>query len=180
LLTVGRIRGHRGARGELTVVVPAGEPQLWVGVERVWIGARGKRGAFHAVEASRAYADKLVLKLRGVDDASAAAALAGQSVRVDRGDAPPLPEGRYFAEVLVGLEVRDERGRVLGVVADVLSTRGNDLLRVVRDAPDEAGADERELLIPMAGEIVRRVDEARGVIEVRLPAGLEEVNRGGT
>ena len=62
-----------------------------------------------------------------------------------------------------------ELGRVEGVVV----TGGADLLSV-----RETGAEEDdELLIPLVEEIVRKFDEARGRLEVRLPRGLLDLNR---
>ena len=75
---------------------------------------------------------------------------------------------------MIGLEVFDERGRPLGRVERVEPTAGVDLLHVAR-AAHSAGEDP--LLVPMAKEIVLGVDEQAGRITVRLPPGLEELNR---
>jgi len=172
---VGRVSGHRGTAGAITVRAGSEAP-LW---ERTQRFAFERDGAveFHDVEWARAYRDRLVLKLRGIDDAQAAAGLRGARVSVARSDAPCLPPGRHYVAELVGLEVVADGGRVLGVVQGVVATGGTDLLRVARrppvDSPDAAG----ELLIPLAREIVVEVDPARGRIVVDLPEGLEELNR---
>lgn len=123
-----------------------------------------------AVESSRAYGGRLVLKLRRVDDAQAARRLRGGTVWAPAGQVPELPRGVYYQERLVGLEVHDAELGPLGRVADVLETGGVDVLVV-------DGGAEGEVLVPLAREIVRRIDEDAGAIEVRLPPGLRDVNR---
>lgn len=166
-LPVGRIAGFRGTRGELTVRVPSGVAERWTALRRVWVGKPG--GALEPdprdIEASRAYRDRLVLKLRGVENASEAEKLVGFWVFADGRDVPRLPEGTYYVARLVGLEVVDEKAGRLGRVEDVIETGGVDLLVVRRDG----GA---EVLVPLARSIVLAVDEDEGSIRVRLPEGL--------
>jgi 16S rRNA processing protein RimM len=130
------------------------------------------RSERYEVERSRAYADRLVLKLGGVDDATGAARLRGRGVKVLEQEAPELPPGEHYSASLVGMEVRDESGRELGRVRDVVPTGGADLLVV-----EATGTTAGELLIPMAEEIVEQIDREGCLIRVRLPDGLEELNR---
>jgi 16S rRNA processing protein RimM len=158
-------------RGELTVRVAAGDATLWKSVREMWLELEGRDGALHDVESARAYGDRLVLKLRGIDDASAAAALRGARVLVPAALAPRLPEGVYYRAALVGLRVIDETGGSIGEVEDVVATKGSDLLLVRR----AAGGDE--ILIPVVPEIVREVSERDGTITVRVPEGLLDLDR---
>jgi 16S rRNA processing protein RimM len=169
-LRLGRVAGHRGPSGELTVrLAVAAAP--WAGLRRFEIAIGDRAPESFEAERVRAYKDRLVLKLRGIDDATAAERLRGAVVSAAIADAPPLPAGTHYAGVLAGLAVVDERGRRLGTVAAVIPTGGTDLLLVKR------AGDAEELLIPLARSIVRKIDEAGGRIEVRLPDGLEELNR---
>jgi 16S rRNA processing protein RimM len=173
LLPVGRVAGHRGRSGELTVREFGGNAARWVALRTVWISRRdGTTAEPVPVETARAYRDRLVLKLSGVEDADQAARLRGATVHAAVDDAPALPEGEHYRALLVGLAVRDETGQTLGTVRDMLGAGGSEVLVVLPDG----GGDE--LMIPMAREIVRRIDEREGWIEVRLPPGLRELNRG--
>ena len=168
--------GHRGRTGEITVRVGAGDASIWLHLSRVWLGTGSGQDEVYAVEASRGYRDRLVLKLRGVDDASRAAALRGRRVSVFREDAPALPDGEYYSATLVGMRVVDDEGTELGSVRDVLPTGGVDLLLV---ASNDTGTGTEDLMVPMARRIVLRVDEQRRVVTVRLPEGLLDLNRKG-
>ncbi len=170
---MGRVAGHRGREGELTVRDCGDSADQWLSVGRVWI-EREREGRFFEVERSRSYADRLVLKLQGIDDGNAAAQLRGSRVFVARTDAPPLPEGVHYVADLVGMQVVDESGRYLGRVEKLVETGGTDVLQVRPQGVDE----NEEVLIPLAREFVRKIVEAERRIEVRLPDGLRELNRG--
>src|SRR5205085_9060576 len=60
-----------------------------------------------------------VARFEGVDDRSAAEALRGQLVEVDRAALPPLEDGEYYHVDLIGLAAVDLDGQPVGVVAAV-------------------------------------------------------------
>ena len=145
----------------------------WERLQHVLVGrGSGSEAPSFDVERSRAYRDRLVLKLRGVDDANAAYALRGCTVWARAEDVPELPEGTFFAARLVGMTVLDEADQTLGKVVDVTGIGGADILVV----EDPSG---REVLVPLAKGIVLSISEVDGVARVRLPEGLTEINRGG-
>jgi 16S rRNA processing protein RimM len=121
------------------------------------------------VEAVRVHKGRPVVKLSGVSDIGAAEALAGREIRVPESELEPLPEDSYYHFQIVGLEVRDRRGGVIGVVEDVLVTGGTDVL-VVR------GVGGEEALVPLCSEICRRIDPQAGRIELDAPEGLLRIN----
>jgi 16S rRNA processing protein RimM len=161
------VAGFRGPAGELPVRVASGRASRWTGVARFLL-EREAGSAAYAVEAARAYGGNLVLKLAGVDDASAAAALRGARVRVPAEDVPPLPSGEYWVARLCGMTVVDEAAGPIGRVEDVEETGGVDLLRVVGPG--------REVRVPLARTIVTSIDERE--IRVRLPEGLLDLDEG--
>jgi len=179
-LSVGRIAGHRGRHGEFTIR-GCGQAEGWLDVRRVWV-EDASEGRYYEVERSRAYRDRLVLKLEGIDDGNQAAGLRGNRVYVDREDAPVLPEGVHYVDELVGMLVIDESAGELGKVEAVIETGGTELLKVA-GATDGHGSKEEEeteeLLIPLAREYVRSIDTEARRIEVLVPRELHELNRSG-
>jgi 16S rRNA processing protein RimM len=173
MLPLGKVVGHRGLGGELTVRLFKGDAEHWTGLARIWIGETdGAAGSVYEIEGSRAYRDRLVLKLKGIDDANRAAGLRGQRARAFGSDAPQLPQDVYYSARLVGMSVLDEEGERIGTVSDVLPTGGTDILVVERQ-----GEQGEEVMIPLARDIVLEVDEDEGRMKVRLPEGLLDLNR---
>ena len=71
-----------------------------------------------------------VARFHGVTDRSAAEALRGQLVEVDRSALPPLEDGEYYHADLVGLRCVDRDGGEIGTVAAVENYGAGDLLEI--------------------------------------------------
>lgn len=181
-LHFGRVHGHRGATGELTVRVLSGDATRWSDIARLWLrdapegehagdSARVSPDDFREFDVleRRTYGDRLVVRLTGVDDATEAASLRGQAVWAPPDEVPALDDGEYWYDRLIGARVVDDAGRELGRVTDVHDAAGNEVLEV-RDDRDA------EVLIPLVRAFVTAVDADGETIRVKLPAGLEELN----
>ena len=176
-MPLGRVAGHRGRSGELTVRTYDEQASEWQALSEVWIHLQDAAPRSYAVQHCRGYRDRLVLKLEGIDDPGAAEALRSGEVMARREQAPALPPGQYWVARLVGLEVIDETHGTLGRVEGVLPTGGTDVLIIAAGDRGSQSGGVDELLVPLAPEIVREVDEENGTIRVRLPDGLLELNR---
>lgn len=133
--------------------------------EFVW---RGRAGATHALTlaSARPQTARILVGFAGCTNREHAATLTNGELLVERSKLPdPGPETAYTFQ-LIGLKVETEEGRVLGELADIVNT-GAHPIYVVRG--------ERELLIPAAPGVLKRVSLSQGVIVVALPAGLEEL-----
>ncbi len=130
-------------------------------------GGCGGEPVAYEVEASRAYRDRLILKLKGVDDPGAAAGFKGLTVQVAGDAVPALPEGEYYLERLIGMTVKEE-GQALGTVTDIHEAGGTHVLVVQTDTGGE-------LMIPLVQAMVKEVEETDSSIHVVLPPGLKEL-----
>lgn len=109
-----------------------------------------------------------VLKFSGIDSISEAEKLAGAELQVPRSERALLPPGATYVSDLVGSTLVDH-GRELGTVREVRFGAGEAPLLVV-------ATDSGELEIPYAEEFLSSIALAHKRIEMRLPAGLLEVN----
>ena len=167
-LSIGRVRGHRGNAGELTVIIASGRAERWEGLDRFLLDrGSGVEPIAFEVEGARAYRDRLILKLKGVDDPGTAAGLKGSTVWVAGDAVPALPEGEYYLDRLIGMTVRED-GQALGTVADIHEAGGTHVMVV----KTESGG---ELLIPLVQAMVKEVEETGSSIHVVLPPGLKEL-----
>lgn len=173
LVALGRVRGHRGGSGEITVRVPFGDAEFWIGLSRVVVEVASRPEAFYAVDRARAYRDRLVLKLAGVDNPGTAARLRGAEVRVDAEHARELAAGRFQPALFVGLVACDPEGREVGRIVGLERTPGSPLL-VIEGRPSAPGR-RREILLPAVPALVGPIDEPAGIVTVRPPEGLLEL-----
>ncbi len=100
----------------------------------------------------------------------AAEKIVNWEIQIPRSEAAPLPEGSHYLHDLEGCRVvEQDSGKELGTVRRLDGESGNP--RLVVDTPEG-----KELLIPYAEEICRRIDTEAKLIEVTLPEGLLDLN----
>ena len=71
-----------------------------------------------------------IARFEGVADRSAAEALRGSLVEIDREALPPLEEGEYYHADLIGLACVDQSGQPAGTVVAVENFGAGDLLEI--------------------------------------------------
>jgi 16S rRNA processing protein RimM len=180
-VTVARILRPQGRRGEVAAEILTDFPERLPRLTNVnlrdarkpsetpperCIGVRSCR-----LTASRS--GQAVFHFEGSDSISDAEKLVGLEVQIPLADRVPLPPGSYFVTDLIGCEVREKTGAMIGRIRDVQSTgeevAGTPVLIV--DSP------QGEILIPLAQEICVRIDTIAREIEVAMPEGLRDLNR---
>jgi 16S rRNA processing protein RimM len=138
---MGRVAGSYGVRGWIRVDAPQ---QALPGCDRWWIA-----GTEYPVEQTKAHSGTLLAKLAGIGTPEAAKKLRGSKVLVQRDALPEAEAGHYYLADLVGLEVVNEQGVVLGVVRQWMFNGAQDVMEV---------AGDRMRLIPWIASVVRDVD----------------------
>lgn len=166
LLAVGQIVKPVGISGEVAVRSLSDTPGRFRSLRHAKLGA--DPGHIRDVKIERAAEDPrgVRMKLKDVDDRSAAEALVGQYLFVDPAHRVRLPRGRYFVHQIVGLSVVDSAGRPVGIVRDVLKFPSNDVFVIDRQG--------REVLIPVVKEFILAIEPRKGTIVVRLIDGMLE------
>jgi len=147
LIEFGRVAGSYGVRGWVKVVVD--EPEVLAAQPSWWLG-----GVEHVVTETRVHSGKLLAKLAGIGNPERARELKGKAIAIPRPDAG---EGRYYWTDLVGLEVVNQQGVVLGVVKQMSSNGVHDVMEV---------AGERARLLPFVPAYVTKVDLRERRIDV--------------
>ena len=148
-VTAGTVGRPHGLDGSFHVLHPTEE--LSVGTE---VEIAGRRAV---VERRAGTDDRPIIRLAGVGDRDAAAALVGEQLLVEAGE---LDEGEYLTADLVGCEVPG-----VGAVRRVIAAPSCDLLEV----------GEEGVLVPLISDAVTRIDlEARTIEVDRRFLGLEE------
>jgi 16S rRNA processing protein RimM len=147
---MGRVAGSYGVRGWIRVEqAQAALPQCaaW------WIG-----GMRYQVEQVKEHSGTLLAKLKGLESREAALKLKGSTVHVRREAMPAPEEGHYYLADLVGLEVVNEQGVVLGTVKRWMFNGAQDVM--------EVAGDGRARLLPWIPEVVKKVDLEKRRVEV--------------
>jgi len=163
-VAVGRILGPWGLRGDVKVEPLTDFPERFAAGGHVYAG-----GVAYVIERCRWQRGHAVLKLAGIDGATAAEGMRHRLLEVPEEELRPLGEGEYYHFQILGLEVLTTSGEVLGRVEQIISTGSNDVF-VVR-------GPRGEVLIPALDDVVKSVDPTAGRIEVEVVEGLLPAKR---
>jgi 16S rRNA processing protein RimM len=110
---------------------------------------------------AKTHGDAVVAQLGGTDDRDAALALRGHRVYVSRTEFPALEADEFYWVDLLGLEVVNEGGEVLGKVASMIDNGAHSVLQVEYPSTGKDGKPVTgERLIPFVGVYVKSVDQA--------------------
>ncbi len=124
----------------------------------------------YMIEKGSIYGRFWLVKFSGINSREAAAGLNGRLMVIPREDRMPLPDGSFYHDQLIGLQVHSIHGESIGVVSDIITTGGHDLLVVDRPEPGQ-----KQLLIPVVGRFIREVNLLEERVNVDLPAGLADL-----
>ena len=167
-ICLGFIAGAHGLDGAVLIRSFTADPAS-IGSYGKLADAEAKRT--FAVKVRRVTAKGVIAKIAGIADRTAAEALKGVELYVER-DALPEPDGdeMYVAD-LIGLRVEDKDGRTLGTVAKMDNYGAGDVMEVTLET---GGA----LLLPFTKAAVPVVDIAGGRIVVDPPDAVEAKGEG--
>jgi 16S rRNA processing protein RimM len=169
-LVVGRVVRAHGVTGELVVEVRTDDPDTRF-APGTTLRAKPSRGGperDYVVDSAREHSGRLLVRLDGVADRTAADAMRGTLFLVDSADLPPIEEpDEFYDHQLEGLQVVTTIGTPVGSVAEVLHTAAGELLSV--------RTEDGEVLVPFVSAIVTAVSLTDQTIEIDPPEGLLEL-----
>ncbi len=163
-VTIGKIVAPFGIRGELKVRSFTDIPDRFVTLDMVYLSPGY---ASYTIEGVRPYKgeDMHLLKLRGIDDATAAETVRGSAICVPLSALPQLPPNSYYQHDIVGLQVFNLAGTLIGVIDDIMFTGGNDVYII--NAPNG-----KQILVPAIKDVVKQIDLIRQVMYIDPIKGL--------
>jgi 16S rRNA processing protein RimM len=139
-IALAAVAGAHGVKGELRLKLFADSVESLSRHEQLYVG-----GVERHLLAIRDGGKTAVARFEGIADRSAAEALRGSLVEVDRSALPPLEDGEYYHADLIGLRAVDGQGAEVGTVVAVENYGAGDLLEI------ELGGGRRSLIPFRAG-----------------------------
>lgn len=158
-----RIGAAHGTRGEVRLWSFTADP-LAIGGYGALETADGMRQL--EIEALRPAKAFLVARFKGITDRNSAEGLCNVELYVPRVRLPATEPDEFYYADLVGLDVLDVAGKLVGTVVAVQNFGAGDLIEI---AP---GAGGETVLIPFTAATVPSVEIAAGRLVVDPPPGL--------
>ena len=161
----------QGRRGEVLADILTDFPEKFAERKKLWLSSdAGTTAHEYSLENHWLHKERVVLKLSGVDSINDAETLTGMLVLIPTAARSQLDSGAAYVSDLLGSTVLDvSQNRKIGTIEDVRQASGAAPLLVVR-------ISENEYEIPFAEEFIVRFDASKKLLEMKLPAGLLDVN----
>jgi 16S rRNA processing protein RimM len=163
-VTIGKVVAPFGIYGELKVRSFTDIPDRFVTLDVVHLSPGYISYAIEGVRPHKG-GDMQLLKLRGIDDATAAETVRGSDICVPLSTLPQLPPDSYYQHDIVGLQVFNLDGRLIGVIEDIMVTGGNDVY-VIKNPKG------KQILVPAIKDVVKQIDLIRQVMYIDPIKGL--------
>ncbi len=120
------VAGAHGIKGELRLKLFADSVASLKAHSNVYVGGEPRQ-----IRDLRDANKTAIARLDGITDRTAAEALRGLLIEVDRDSLPALGEGEYYHADLIGLPCVDSSGTALGTVAGIENFGAGDLIEVL-------------------------------------------------
>lgn len=148
-IIIGRFGSAHGVRGEIRVQSHANPPENIL-IYTPWYIRKNNTWSIVTVTHSRTHQNVFLVKIEGVSDRDQAKHLTNQDIFIDRKQLPALPDGNYYWSDLIGLQVIDQEGNILGIIDHILETGSNDILVVING--------KEETFLPYTDDVIQQVD----------------------
>ncbi len=168
LIEVGHVLDAWGTRGWIKVAPDAADPAALLKAPIWWLRSPSAAGAARHLELprrlARRHAQSVVALLEGIAERDQAEALKGWSIHLRREDFPPPAGDEFYWVDLIGCEVSNREGVLLGRVVGLLDSGAQAVLRL-RRPESEAPAQAAERLIPFVDAYIVSVElDARRIV----------------
>jgi len=173
-VTLAKIVRPRGLHGEVAAEILTDFPERLAKLQEVWL-ADGRTPP-KLIQVKRCWLSpgrggQAMFHFAGIDSVEAAESLRGMEVQLPIEERARLGDGNYYVSDLVGCEVWEADAlSALGSVRDVEFPGGVPLLAI--------DTKKGEVLVPLAAEFCVQIDVKAKRIQVTLPEGLLDLNRG--
>lgn len=160
------VRTH-GTAGNVVIYLDVDYPDDYEDLETVYIEIKGELVPYFIEDINLQKQSNAIVTFEDVDTIVKAQALVGSSLYLPLENLQELGDDEFYYHEIKGFKVVDETKGELGIVREVYSLNGQDLI-----AMDCQGS---EVLIPTANDIVIKADKGTKSLLVKLPEGLLEV-----
>ncbi len=163
LLEVGKIVNTHGLRGEVKIVTWTDTPDVFENLDYVYSGEQKL-----TIQNVKYQKNNIIVKFKEIPSIDDAEKYKNKVLTAERDMLGELPEGTYYIADLIGLDVYDDEGNKVGVLADVFNTGSNDIYEVKREG-------RKALLLPVIDDVVLNIDLDLKKITVHIMEGLDEL-----
>jgi 16S rRNA processing protein RimM len=164
---LGRIVSKHSFKGEVLVKLDTDEPGIYENMESVFVSLGNNLVPFFIEKCYLHKSNLLRIRFEDISSEADADRIMGSHLYLPLEFLPKLTGNKFYYHEIIGFEVIDSQHGNIGSISAV-----NDS---VSQALFELKKGEKELLIPVADNIIDKVDRANKILYVTTPEGLVDL-----
>ena len=167
---LGKIVKKYGLKGELLAKIDTDEPEIYEGMESIFLDIKGKLVPFFLNGSTLHKATTLRLNFEDVDNIEEAEALIGKSIYLPLDSLPELTGNKFYFHEIIGFDAIDNKLGVIGKIQAVNDHAPQAYFIIIDDK-------NNEILIPVSDRFIDKVDRKNKSITFDTPEGLIDIYR---
>lgn len=165
-LKVGKIVNTHSLKGEVKVISSTDfEEERFKKGSKLLITRGNQLIREVVVQSYRNHKNFLLVKFEGIDSVEEAEKLKNLQIKIDSDEVGELEENEFYFHEIIGCEVFDENGKLLGEIIEILTPGANDVWVI-------KGQNGKEILIPYIEDVVKKIDIENKKIDIEVMEGL--------
>lgn len=164
MLRIGVVTTTHGIRGEVKVFPTTDDVRRFKKTDEVILVTKKGNLTLH-VERVKFFKNIVILKFKEYNDINEVEGFRQCDLMVTRENALPLAEGQFYFCDVIGAQVVEEDGSLIGTVKDVIETGANNVFAIETK-------EGREVLFPVIPDCIKSVDTEAGVVTAHVMKGL--------
>ncbi len=164
---LGKIVSKYSFKGEVLVKLDTDDPEVYEKMESVFISLGNNLVPFFIDRCRLHKSNLLRIDFEEVKTESDADRVMGAELYLPLTLLPKLTGNKFYFHEIIGFTMMDDVHGDIGIVQSVNDTTAQALFEVLKEG--------KQLLIPLNDDIIKRIDRANKLIEVRTPEGLIEL-----
>ncbi len=165
---LGYIMKALGTKGGLLVALDSDDIEKYEELESVFILIEGKLVPFFIEEIIlRPAAKEAVIHFEDINTVDQARHLCDKEAYLPLESSPPSEENAFYHQGIKGYQAYQASGEYIGEIDKILDFPGNPVFSIIKDT--------REILIPVADELITEINHEEKKIYLTPPPGLLEL-----
>jgi len=164
---LGKVLKTHGNKGQVMVLLDVDDPEEYESLESVYLDLQGERIPFFIGSLELKHNRKAVVKFDDFDTIEDAESLQGLEMYLPVTSLPALKGNQFYFHEIIGYRVVDEHHGDIGIIEDILEMPHQSLFQIRHG--------EKEILVPVVDDIIRKVDRKKKQVMIEAPEGLIEI-----
>lgn len=149
-LAIGLLGKPHGVKGEINFHISSTQIKDIFSLKSVFIGDIQEE---YSVNSIRKKGEHLIISFKGISTPESVAQFRNKIIYIKNKNAPVLQEDSYYYHQLIGIQVFNRQGQLLGKINEILKTGANDVYVITSLNPLA-----KEILIPAIKSVILEVD----------------------